>query len=231
MAKNIHSLRVLIESIITYFESHHNEGPGVDLILRKLARMDFFQSEACDVSGQSIRHNKILDEAVAGIVTPSLSNIAVCLAACKADLFWCEDGSQFYLPGADLGEGYNKCNLHTVLVGPKSSGFYAQDFMLGMFMLGPWTFYRDHRHDAPELYLNLSENSGWRFNFGEWHDCSAGSLVWNEKGKIHATRVYDKPFIAVFAWLANVNSKCQVVFSEDWSQIEQDLASRNKGRC
>ena len=146
------------------------------------------------------------------------------MKAAKDDLVWREDNALFYPPDADLGEGYKNCNLHTLLIGPDACGYYHPDFSLGIFMLGPRTLYRDHNHDAPELYLNLSEKSGWRFGTRAWQDFPAGSFIWNAAGETHATRVYDEPFISVFVWLENVNSTCNVINSDDWSKIEQDLA-------
>ena len=91
-------------------------------------------------------------------------------------------------------------------------------------MLGPYTLYRDHEHDAPELYLNLSKRSGWRLKSDDWQDYPAGSLIWNAAREPHATRVYDHPFLSVFAWLENVNSPCRVIPRDDWGDIERELA-------
>ena len=140
-------------------------------------------------------------------------------------LVWHEDNSKYYQPGANLGPGYSKCNLHTLLIGPNSCGYQNDDFLLGLFMLGPRTLYRDHKHDAPELYLNLTDQSGWRFKSGEWQDYPAGSFIWNAPGERHAARVYEQPFISVFAWLENVNSPCQVIHFDDWEKIEKALLS------
>ena len=145
----------------------------------------------------------------------------------SVDLVWREDNAQFYPAGAELGEGYTKCNVHTLLIGPDACGYHHPDFNLGIFMLGPRTLYRDHNHDAPELYLNLSEKSGWRFGTRDWQDYPAGSLIWNAAGDPHATRVYDQPFISVFVWLENVNSPCNVIHFDDWAEIEQDLAKQS----
>ena len=91
-------------------------------------------------------------------------------------------------------------------------------------MLGPRTLYRDHNHEAPELYVNLSERSGWRFGKRDWKDYPSGSLIWNASGAPHATRVYEQPFISVFVWLENVNSRCNLVHCDDWEEIEHELA-------
>jgi hypothetical protein len=220
-------IQALIQSIVTYLQAHRAATRGVDLTLDKLAAMDLKGERLFDLPPQGTRHDEVLKNAIAGIVAPELQEIARCLKAAKDDLIWREDNAQFYPPGAELGEGYTKCNLHTLLIGPDACGYHHPDFNLGIFMLGPRTLYRDHNHDAPELYLNLSEKSGWRFGTRDWQDYPAGSLIWNAAGDPHATRVYDQPFISVFVWLENVNSPCNVIHFDDWAEIEQDLAKQS----
>ena len=217
-------IQALIQSIVTYLQAHRDATRGVDLTLDKLASMDLSEERIIDLPPKGTRHDEVLNNAIAGIVAPELCEIAGCLKAAKDDLVWREDNAQFYPPGTDLGEGYTKCNLHTLLIGANACGFHHPDFSLGIFMLGPRTLYRDHNHDAPELYLNLSERSGWRFGTRDWQDYSAGSLIWNKAGDPHATRVYDQPFISIFVWLENVNSPCNVIHFDDWIEVEQDLA-------
>ena len=220
-------IQALIQSIVTYLQAHRAATRGVDLTLDKLAAMDLKGERLIDLPPQGNRHDEVLKNAIAGIVAPELQEIARCLNAAKDDLIWREDNAQFYPTGAELGEGYTKCNLHTLLIGPDACGHRHPDFNLGIFMLGPRTLYRDHNHDAPELYLNLSEKSGWRFGTRDWQDYPAGSLIWNAAGDPHATRVYDQPFISVFVWLENVNSPCNVIHFDDWAEIEQDLAKQS----
>lgn len=220
-------IQALIQSIVTYLQAHRVATRGVDLTLDKLAAMDLKGERLIDLPPQGTRHDEVLKNAIAGIVAPELQEIARSLIAAKDDLIWREDNAQFYPPGAELGEGYTKCNLHTLLIGPDACGHHHPDFNLGIFMLGPRTLYRDHNHDAPELYLNLSEKSGWRFGTRDWQDYPAGSLIWNAAGDPHATRVYDQPFISVFVWLENVNSPCNVIHFDDWAEIEQDLAKQS----
>ena len=217
-------IQKLIESIISYLKTHRGASRGVDLTLNKLVAIDLSDKSFIDAPPQGTRHNEVLKNAIAGIAGPELQEIANCLRSAKDDLVWREDNALFYPPGADLGEGYKKCNLHTVLIGPDACGYHHPDFSLGFFLLGPRTLYRDHNHDAPELYVNLSDKSGWRFGARDWEDFPAGSLIWNAAGAVHATRIYDEPFISVFVWLENVNSPCNVIHSDDWSKIEQDLA-------
>ena len=219
-------IQALIGSIVNYLQAHRAATRGVDLALDKLAAMDLSDERLIDLPPLGTRHDEVLTNAIAGIVAPELQDIADCLKAAQNDLVWREDNAQFYPPGADLGEGYTKCNLHTLLIGPDACGHHNPDFRLGIFMLGPRTLYRDHNHDAPELYLNLSEKSGWRFGTHEWQDYPAGSLIWNAAGDSHATRVYDQPFISVFVWLENVHAPCNVNYFDDWAEVEQDLAKQ-----
>ena len=216
-------IQALIQSIVTYLRSHSNATYGVGLTLEKLAGMDLSDERLIDIPPKGTRHHKVLKNAIAGITAPELREIKIRLAAAKDDLIWLEDKGSFYQHGDDLGDGYKKCNLHTLLIGPDACGHQHPDFLLGIFMLGPRTLYRDHNHDAPELYLNLSEKSGWRFGTLDWEDYPAGSLIWNAAGDSHATRVYDKAFLSVFVWLENVNSSCNIIHCDDWAQIEQDL--------
>ncbi|WP_264214079.1 dimethylsulfoniopropionate lyase [Leisingera thetidis] len=227
MTDKQHRIQALIRAIVAYLETHRSDAPGVDLTLDKLAAMDLSCGRQRDVPPRETRHDQVLTQAIAGITEPKLLEIARCLSAAKDDLVWREDNAQFYPPGADLGEGYIKCNLHSLLIGADACGHHHPDFSLGIFMLGPRTLYRDHNHDAPELYLNLSERSGWRFRSGEWQDYPAGSLIWNAAGEPHATRVYDQPFISVFVWLENVSSRCNVIHFDDWAEIEQGLAQKS----
>jgi hypothetical protein len=219
-----HRIGALLHSILRYLERRRGEVQGVDLILDKLAVMDLRPEQMGDVLPQATRHDEVLIKAIAGIKAPELSRIASCLQAAKDDLVWREDNAQFYPPSVDLGEGYTKCNLHTMLIGPDACGYTHEDFSLGIFMLGPRTLYRDHNHDAPELYLNLSEKSGWRFGTHRWQDYHAGSLIWNRSGAPHATRVYDCPFISVFVWLENIKARCNLINFDDWAEIERHLA-------
>jgi hypothetical protein len=224
MTDNQRRIQALIHSIITYLQNHGVGMYGVDLTLDKLAAMDLSDERLIDTPPQGTRHDEVLKNAIEGVIAPELHEIARCLKTAKDDMVWREDKAQFYPPGADLGEGYTKCNLHTLLIGPDACGLHHPDFRLGIFMLGPRTLYRDHQHDAPELYLSLSEKSGWRFGTRDWQDYPAGSLIWNAAGDPHATRVYEQPFLSVFAWLENVYSPCNVVHFDDWAEIEQDLA-------
>lgn len=129
-------------------------------MLDKIASMDLHKNQLVNIAPQGTRHDAILTNAIAGVTSPNLDEITTCLAAAKDDLVWCEDDGLFYDPGADLGQGYQNCNLYTMLIGPQACGYIQPDFCMGFFMLAQHTLYWDHSHDASEVYLNLSERTG-----------------------------------------------------------------------
>ena len=165
----------------------------------------------------------MLDTSIDNISGQSLKAIRQCLITAMDKLIWRQDQNEYYSLDSDLGEGYRTSNLHTLLIGPSNAQYHHPDFMLGFFLLAPFTFYRDHCHLAPELYLNLSPKTGWRFHAGEWEDFEAGSLIWNETNRVHATRVYETPFISIFSWTKNIKSSCKIFMCTDWEQIELEL--------
>ena len=151
MADKQRRIQKLVESIITYLRAKRGAAPGVDLTLRKLSVIDLSDKSFIETPPQGTRHDEVLKNAIAKIATPELQEIANCLKAAKDDLVWREDNADFYPAGSDLGEGYKRCNLHTLLIGPDACAHHHPDFCLGIFMLGPRTLYRYHNHDAPEL--------------------------------------------------------------------------------
>ncbi|MDU8927009.1 dimethylsulfonioproprionate lyase family protein [Alisedimentitalea sp. MJ-SS2] len=219
------SLRIhaLVHAIMRFFEANRARATGIDQVLEKMRAMDLSLGATVDVLPCDTRHAPVLTEAVEDITAPDLHDIASCLKDARHDLVWREDNAQFYAPDADLGDGYRNCNLHSLLIGPNACGFEAQDFCLGFFLLGPRTLYRDHAHDAPELYVNLSPRSGWRLSSKGWQDYEAGTIIWNGPGEPHATCAYDRPFLSVFVWLENIDSICRVVPFPDWVEIEDRL--------
>ena len=217
-------IRALIDAIVAFLEENRKTAPAAEATLKRLETTDRGPGAFADLPAKGSRHDTVLETAISTVQSSPLHAIKSALIAAKPDLVWNEDEMKYYPPGSDLGEGYVRCNLHTLLIGPGACGFHHDDFTLGLFMLGPRTLYRDHQHLAPETYVNLSPRSGWRLADADWQDHPAGSIIFNPPNQIHATRVYDAPFLSVFSWLENINSQCAVVPRDDWPMIERELA-------
>jgi hypothetical protein len=98
----------------------------------------------------------------------------------------------------------------------------AKDFELGLFLIAPHVFYRDHTHAAPELYAPLTGPHGWRYAPGDplqW--TPAHEPVWNEPFRPHAIKAGVVPFLCLYVWTASVNEAASVLAANDWAEIER----------
>jgi hypothetical protein len=165
-----------------------------------------------------------LDLAVENIPT-SLDLLTQALRRARPYLYWQSDGGQFYEEGSDVGRSYREGNMICTLVGPVNSCFYSNDLFICLFFLQPQTLYRDHVHEASEMYFNLTGPCGFRLGNDDWVDYPGDSLVWNRPWAAHATRVYQAPFLSVVSWVGNINGLCRVVPRDDWLALENKLAT------
>ena len=158
-----------------------------------------------------------------------LSALASAIDTSKHIIQWNRDLGQFYEKDADVGDSYRNRNMNCILIGPQNGFFHSDKLIMGLFFLQPYTFYRDHDHEASEMYFNLTGPNGFRFDVNGWSDYPADSIVWNTPWLPHATRVYDVPLLTVFAWVENVDCLCRVVHTDDWVQLENELVTASAG--
>jgi len=219
------SLRVdLIRLIRVALLRHENSASGVSDVVAGIDR--HLANAGSRVSPNPVLpagRETLLDLSIAAVTEAALQAQVWALRRASHRLTWRIDQGLFYSNDADVGEGYLNGNLHTELIGPGGCVFRDQDFTLGVFMLSPATLYRDHCHDAPELYLNWTGPCGWRFDGGGWQNFEAGSVVWNPAGRAHAMKTFAQPFLSVYSWTENVRGLCRVVPMDDWRGIEAEL--------
>ena len=156
---------------------------------------------------------------------PQLSSLASAIDASKHIVQWNRDLGQFYVKDADVGGSYRNGNMNCILIGSKNGFFHSDKLFMGLFFLQPYTFYRDHDHEASEMYFNLTGPHGFRFDVNGWSDYQADSIIWNAPWLPHATRVYNIPFLCLFAWIGNLDCLCRVVHADDWAQLEDELVT------
>ena len=119
-----------------------------------------------------------------------------------------------------IGAAFRDGHAYASIIG-ESAAIPGEDYDLGLFLIAPHVFYRDHRHKAPELYAPLTGPHGWRFGPGEpleW--LPAHTPVWNEPFRPHATKVGAVPFLCIFGWTRDVAEPATVIAADDWPQIE-----------
>ena len=110
--------------------------------------------------------------------------------------------------------------MNTELIGPRFGHFKSEELRLGLFLLEPNIFYKDHKHEAPELYINLTNGTEWRFGNSGWQFQEPGSIIYNEPFREHAMRVNENPFLSIWCWPKNSSSECILVPRSDWSNLK-----------
>ena len=199
--------------------------PVVQQTLDKLSLLNFESSPVPALAPQMpAQFEAGLDLAVENIPA-SLDLLTQALKGAKPYLYWQPDGGQFYEEGSDVGCSYREGNMICTLVGPENSFFYSNDLFIGLFFLQSQTLYRDHMHEASEMYFNLTGPCGFRLGEADWADYPGDSLVWNRPWDVHATRVYQAPFLSVVSWVDNINGLCRVAPRDDWLALEDKLAT------
>ena len=203
----------------------YRDGSYANEIVRAINALDFSKNNSTNSFAHIPAHFDLLDDAISKIDDGQFSALKAALIAAKDHLHWKVDDGEYYANGADVGVGYKTGNMHTLLIGPENAPVKSDQYLLGLFLLAPYTLYRDHKHPAPELYVTLTGPTGWRFDIGEWEEHEAGSRLFNPSNVAHATRVDEVPFFALFAWeLGVVPSICSVVNAPDWDEVEGQLA-------
>lgn len=223
------ALSKVLQEAIKCLIGPYNGGSCANEIVNSINSLDLSSCNFSERTGHIPTHSGLLNQAISGIDDNQFSDLKTTLKDAKDHLYWQVDDGKYYAGGANVGEGYKTGNMHTLLIGPENAVLPSDQYLLGLFLLAPWTLYRDHKHRAPELYVTLTGPTAWRFEGGEWEAHEAGSHIFNASNVAHATRVDKTPFLALFAWkLDAIPSICTVVNAGDWSEIEEDLAHLNE---
>ncbi len=110
------------------------------------------------------------------------------------------------LLGPGFMDNYGWCEI----IGP--NGFFpGDDFLLGLLNLGPNTYYRDHAHPAPELYVPLTSGAEWRKGGGPLTPKAAGTAIWHSPQVIHATSTTSAPLLALWCWTRDTATPARLV--------------------
>lgn len=214
MVKDPAAVTRLIDEVDRYLARF--EGPEIADVRRGIAR--FGQGpvrQGMEPASPACGH---LDAALHRVIGADALRMAI--NEVRPDLAWITYDAY---PREMIGRRFPVAHAFVSLIG--GTGFIpADDFELGLFLIAPKTLYRDHHHKAPELYVPLTGPHEWRFGVGEgWTEYEAHRPIWNTTMRVHATLVRDVPFLALFAWTADVDAVSTVVPAPDWPEIEAGL--------
>tara|TARA_B100001996_G_scaffold372458_1_gene348857 strand:+ start:22 stop:669 length:648 start_codon:yes stop_codon:yes gene_type:complete len=215
----MNKIKNLILEIIAYLEKKKLNADE-NQICKDLKNLQLSNVNYRNLKANNPPFKKSLFKALDTVKENSLIPIKESIYSSLNSLKWNIDNGSYYEKDCDIGNDYLMGNMNTELIGPKNGHFISTELKLGLFLLEPNIFYKDHKHEAPELYLNLTPETEWRFNNCKWENKAPGSIVYNEPYKVHAMKIKDIPFLSIWCWPKNSSKKCMLVPRNDWKELE-----------
>ena len=209
-SRKIVIFRKLITEIVKYIEVNSSNENSVQ-ILESIKRIELNEKNKKVEHSKNLLKSQSLKYALSTIVSNDLLGIKSSILSVVGQLNWSVDKGEFYEKNSGVGTGYLNGNMNTELIGPEKGFFRSDELRLGLFFLESDTFYTDHMHAAPELYLTLTNSTKWRFGKKTWRQKPAGSIIYNEPFRPHAMVVGSIPFLTVWCWPINSKEKCILV--------------------
>jgi hypothetical protein len=70
----------------------------------------------------------------------------------------------------------------------------------GFLLLGPYTLYPRHAHEAEEVYVPLSGTARWQQGDAVWREKVPGMLIHHARHEPHAMHTGAEPLLALYLW-------------------------------
>ncbi|MDJ0778978.1 MAG: dimethylsulfonioproprionate lyase family protein [Gammaproteobacteria bacterium] len=126
-----------------------------------------------------------------------LAQLAQGVASALGEFRWSQNASYTEdTVSRELLDGYT----YAPLTGPDSP-IRCEVPLAGFLLMTAHSHYRDHRHEAREIYLVLTPGSCWSLDSGDWFDVKPGDLIFHDSWQMHAMRTADEPLLAFAAWI------------------------------
>ncbi len=213
-----HAIRNLIEEVDVYLSRFSGEGIGeVRAGIETFRNAPFVTSKT-----NAIQFQADLQLALDLLTADGFDALANAISAAAPYLKWVPYDRY---PPAEIGERFAVNHAFASFIG-EDAPICATNFDLGLFLIKPQVFYRDHHHAAPELYAPLTGPHGWRFARGaalDWQP--AHRPIWNPPFHHHATMTGSNPFLCIFGWTHDVNETARVIACDDWGHLEQQAGA------
>lgn len=119
----------------------------------------------------------------------------------------------------DFVEGEETSRGYIELVGWEGIEKHS-DLRMGLYWQDAYSFYPFHRHNAEELYLVLSGESGWAVDYREIERRMPGQYILHQSRQDHATETFAQPLLALWAWQGDLG----------WDSYSMDKGFAKLGR-
>ena len=206
----MYSIKKIIYEIIKYLEKNVSTDPEKE-ILNLIKGCNLDEKTLNNLKPNLPPKHEALLQGLSSINSKKIIPLKKSILNAYTKLNWKTDSGEYYEKDSDIGKDYFNGNMNSELIGPKDGFFKSDELKLGIFLLEKSIFYRDHKHLAPELYLNLTNSSKWRFGDYKWMNKSSGSIIYNAPFKSHAIKVGKTPFLSIWCWPYDIDQKCIVI--------------------
>lgn len=210
------AIRLLVEEAERYFAGLN--GPGVGEMRAGLSRW-----QSGPVTPARSPANAVIEKwlpVALDQLRQTHPALAQAIELATPHLHWVTfDGYPIDQVGADFAHGHAFASIFGADPG---TTIPAADWDMGLFLIPPHVLYRDHKHQAPELYAPLTGPHGWRFGADQpLTILPAHKPVWNDPFVPHLTKVGPTPFLCMYCWTKDVNAGAEIVPASDWMQLEK----------
>jgi hypothetical protein len=115
---------------------------------------------------------------------------------------------QTYAAG-DVGDAFLRNYGYTEIVGVKS--IPSRRIACGFLILGPFTLYPRHRHEAEEIYVPLKGMARWQQNDAVWRERRPGAVIHHTSDEPHSMQTGAEPLLALYVWRgAQLNQRARL---------------------
>ena len=104
---------------------------------------------------------------------------------------------QTYTAG-EIGDAFLQNYAYAEIVGTKS--IPSRRIACGFLILGPFTLYPRHHHEAEEIYIPLRGTARWQQNDAVWRTRRPGAVIHHASGEPHSMETGAEPLLALYVW-------------------------------
>lgn len=186
------AIRILVDEVDGYFAALSGAG-----VAETRAGLSVWRNGP--VTPRAATANLVVDRWMADALTDlALTHpaLAGAIRAARPHLNWLTFNGY---PVGDIGAAFASGHAYASILG-EDAAIPAIDWDMGIFLIAPHMLYRDHSHQAPELYAPLTGPHGWRSGPEKPLVITpAHRTVWSDPFVPHLTKVGPVPFLSLYA--------------------------------
>ncbi|MBM3585091.1 MAG: cupin domain-containing protein [Alphaproteobacteria bacterium] len=201
------NIDALIDAMAATFRACPEGHPGTSVGRAVAERLDALDRRATDISTapRRVPAADTMDGVLDGAERGPGAALARALRPVLSRVAWHQTYTE-----AELGPDYLRNYGYFDIASPARGLIRTDALATGFMVIGPGRLYPAHYHPAVELYHVVAGAPDWSIDDGPWQSKPAGSFVFHPTMAVHAMRTGDRPFLALYAWLGDLNTSAKL---------------------